>query len=79
MRSLSLVGRGGWLGEGDPEEVVQHVEGHPGVGGAGAMHFSPAREGSDDVFVAGVPLPGDQVSGWDHRAVGIGAEALFEE
>ena len=65
-RPLPLVGRGGRLGEGDPEEVVQHVEGHPGVGGAGAVHHSPARVGSDDVCVAGVPLPGKQVSGRDH-------------
>jgi len=63
--------RGGWLGEGDPEEVVQQVEGHPGVGGSRAVHRSPARVGGDDVCVAGVPLPGDQVTGRDHRAVGI--------
>ncbi len=52
--SLPLVGRGGWLGEGDTEEVVQQVEGHPGVGGPRAVHRPPARVGGVDVGVAGV-------------------------
>ncbi len=65
-----LLGGGGRLGEGDTEEVVQQVEGHPGVGGSRAVHRPPARVGGDDVGVAGVPLPCNQVAGQNNRAVG---------
>ncbi len=78
-RPLPLVGWRGRLSDGDTEEVVQQVEGHPGVGGPGAVYRPPPRVGGDDVGVAGVPLPCNQVAGRDDRAVGEGTEALFEE
>ncbi len=78
-RPLPLVGGGGRLSDGNPEEVVQQVEGHPGVGGPGAVYCPPPRVGGDDVGVAGVLLPCNQVAGRDNRAVGERTEALFEE
>ena len=80
-RPLPLVGgwRRRWLGDGDTEEIVQQVEGHPSVGGPRAVYRTPTRVSSDDVGVAGVLLPGNQVAGWDDSAVGEGTEALFEE
>ncbi len=78
-RPLPLVGGGGWLSDGDTEEVVHQVEGHPSVGGPRAVYRTPPRVGGDDVGVAGVLLPCNQVAGRDNRAVGEGTEALFEE
>ncbi len=78
-RPLPLVGGGCRLSDGDTEEVVQQVEGHPGVGGPGAVYRPPPRVGGDDVGVAGVPLPCNQVAGRDNGAVGEGTEALLEE
>ncbi len=43
------------------------------------MYRPPPRVGGDDVGVAGVSLPCNQVAGQDNRAVGEGTEALFEE
>ncbi len=40
------------------------------------MHRPPARIGGDDVAVAGVHLPCNQVAGWNNRAVGERTEAL---
>ncbi len=78
-RPLPLVGGGGWLSDGDTEEVVHQVEGHPSVGCPRAVYCTPPRVGGDDVGVAGVLLPCNQVAGRDDRAVGEGTEALFEE
>jgi hypothetical protein len=43
------------------------------------VHRSPARVGGNDVAVAGVNLPCNQIAGWNNRAVGERTEALFEE
>ena len=42
-RSLPLVGgwHWRWLGDGNSEEIVQQVEGHPGVGCTSAVHRTP--------------------------------------
>jgi hypothetical protein len=46
-RLLPLVGGGCWLSDGDTEEVVQQVEGHPSVGGPRAVYrpvYPPSRK-----------------------------------
>jgi hypothetical protein len=42
-RSLPFVGgwHWRWLGDGNSEEIVQQVEGHPSVGGPRAVHRTP--------------------------------------
>ncbi len=43
------------------------------------MHRTPSGVGGDDVGVAGVLLPCNQVACRDNRTVGEGTEALLEE
>jgi hypothetical protein len=43
------------------------------------VHRPPARVGGNDVAVAGVHLPCNQIAGWNNRAVGERTEAMFEK
>ncbi len=43
------------------------------------MHRTPSGVGGDDVGVAGVLLPCNQIACRDNRTVGEGTEALLEE
>jgi hypothetical protein len=54
--------QGVWHLEGDSEEVVNHVQGHPGVGRPGPVDRTPVGVGGKDVRVPRVAFRGSQVA-----------------
>ncbi len=73
------LGRCNGLPERGPEQIANHVEGHPRVGRPGAVHCSPAGVRRDDLRILGVTLSGNEVTRRNHRPVGVRAEPLGEE
>jgi hypothetical protein len=70
------LGRCNGLPERGPEQIVNHVEGHPRVGRPGAVHCSPAGVGRDDLRILGVTLSGNEVTRRSVRAEPLGEEIV---